>query len=305
MELTIINQKQDLLERISQQKKQGKKIGFVPTMGALHAGHASLIERSVAENDHTVVSIFVNPKQFGPTEDLNHYPRNLKNDSELCAQHGANILFAPNAQDIYPENFATTVCVAPSLSSILCGQFRPTHFAGVTTVVSLLLNLVQPTHLYLGQKDYQQVQVIKQMCQDLGFLTHIVMAPIVRESDGLAMSSRNQYLTPEARQKASFIPRALAKIAHQYLNQEHCTEQLKQEALLTLKQAGLTPQYLEFRLARDLTKIVNSHTTEDTVVLLAQPIELNGISTRLIDNIILSRHPHFIDSLRTLLQKTL
>lgn len=305
MTLTVITQKEDLLTHINQQKEQRKKIGFVPTMGALHAGHGSLIARSVAENDHTVVSIFVNPKQFGPTEDLDKYPRTLNADSQLCAQQGANIIFAPHVQGLYPEGFATTVSVAPNLSSILCGQFRPTHFTGVTTVVSLLLHLVQPTNLYLGQKDYQQVQIIKQMCRDLMFPTNIVTAPTFRETDGLAMSSRNQYLVPEARQKAAFIPKALAKIAYGYLNQELSVEKLKQEALLELKQAGLTPQYLEFRLAHDLTKTVDSHLTDDTAVLLAQPVELNGISTRLIDNIILSRQPHSIDSLHTLLQRTL
>ncbi len=191
---------------------KSKSIGFVPTMGALHEGHMSLIKRARTENDVVVASIFVNPLQFGANEDLQSYPRTLERDIEKLEEAQTDILFLPEEQAIYPEGFCTYVSVE-GLSERLCGAFRKGHFTGVTTVVCKLLNLVKPTRLYLGQKDYQQMQIIKKMTEHLNMDIDIVGCRTIRESDGLAMSSRNSYLTPKERQAATVIYRTLSALS--------------------------------------------------------------------------------------------
>jgi pantoate--beta-alanine ligase len=195
-----------------QARAEGRVVGFVPTMGALHAGHLSLIERARRECDPVIASIFVNPKQFGPQEDFSKYPRTLEKDSGKLAAAGVGALFLPEAAEMYPAGFLTYVNVE-GLSERLEGGTRPGHFRGVTTVVLKLLEIVQPAFAYFGRKDAQQARLITIMARDLNLDTQIVLGPIVRENDGLAMSSRNVYLTPEERRAAAVLPRALAAAA--------------------------------------------------------------------------------------------
>jgi pantoate--beta-alanine ligase len=189
-------------------RTNGGGIGFVPTMGYLHAGHMELVARARAENEIVVASIFVNPLQFGPTEDLTRYPRDLERDRTMLEKAGVDILFAPGVGDMYPHPMKTVVDV-PELGCELEGAVRPGHFAGVATVVSKLFNIVQPNNAYFGEKDYQQVVIIKRMADDLALPVRIVSVPTVRDADGLALSSRNVYLSEEERRAAVIIPRAL------------------------------------------------------------------------------------------------
>lgn len=200
----------EVRQQIKKWKSEGKTVGFVPTMGYLHEGHASLIEKSVKENDKTVVSIFVNPMQFGMGEDLESYPRDLDRDCDLCRKLGADIVFNPESDEMYRENFCTYVDMSV-LTEELCGLSRPVHFRGVQTVVMKLFNIVTPDRAYFGQKDAQQLAIIKKMVSDLNMDIEIVGCPIVREEDGLAKSSRNTYLSKEERQAALVLSRALKK----------------------------------------------------------------------------------------------
>lgn len=190
-------------------RKEGKSIGFVPTMGALHRGHLSLIRRARRENNVVVVSIFVNPTQFGPREDFRRYPRNLKRDAEICKKVGVDYIFAPSVKEMYPEGYVTYVNVEGYLTETLEGNSRPRHFRGVVTVVAKLFNIVQPDRAYFGEKDYQQLLVIEKMVADLNLPVKIIPCPLVREKDGLAMSSRNVYLSPEQRKAALVLNKAL------------------------------------------------------------------------------------------------
>lgn len=189
-------------------KKEGLSIGLVPTMGYLHEGHKSLIDRAVAENDRVVVSIFVNPIQFGPTEDLESYPRDLKADSLLCEKAGAALIFVPEPSEMYGEDFTTFVDMS-GVTGELCGKSRPIHFRGVCTVVNKLFNIAMPDRAYFGQKDAQQLAVIRRMVRNLNMNLEIVGCPIIREADGLAKSSRNTYLSAEERQAALVLSRAI------------------------------------------------------------------------------------------------
>lgn len=191
-------------------RREGKRIGFVPTMGAFHEGHISLMRRARADNDIVVVSIFVNPIQFGRGEDFDSYPRDLYGDLAQAERAGVDLVFAPSAEAIYPKGFQTYVDVT-ELTEGLCGASRPGHFRGVTTVVAKLFNLVTPHRAYFGQKDYQQTLVVRRLVADLNFDLDIVILPTVRESDGLAMSSRNVRLTPPQRRAASVVPESLSR----------------------------------------------------------------------------------------------
>lgn len=194
----------ELREALEPARRSGQKIGLVPTMGALHEGHLSLVRACRAECDLTVVSIYVNPSQFGPTEDFARYPRTLQADLELLASCGAEIAFAPSDAEVYPDGYATWVEVG-SVARPLEGECRPGHFRGVATIVLKLLNMVGPQIAYFGQKDYQQALVVRRLVQDLNVPTTIRLCPIVREPDGLAMSSRNRYLAPEERKRAAVL----------------------------------------------------------------------------------------------------
>ncbi len=195
---------------VEQARRDGKRIGLVPTMGALHAGHMSLIDAAVAKCDYVVVSIFVNPTQFGPNEDLDEYPRDLEADSRLCAEAGVELIFAPDVSEMYPSRNMTWVNVA-ELTTGLCGRNRPGHFRGVTTVCNKLFNIVRPDIAFFGQKDAQQAVVIKRMVADTNLPLEIEICPTVREKDGLAMSSRNKYLDAQQRKDALLLYEALTR----------------------------------------------------------------------------------------------
>ncbi len=206
--VTTISEARLALEQL---RAAGKSIGLVPTMGALHEGHAKLFHRAKRENQIAVVSIFVNPTQFGPNEDFHRYPRPFENDVALCAEAGIDIIFNPEPAELYPAGFQTFVEVL-ELQKPLCGASRPIHFRGVATVVLKLLQIVQPQRVYFGQKDAQQARLVLQMVRDLDVPVEVVICPIVREPDGLAMSSRNRYLSPEDRRNATVLFRALEMI---------------------------------------------------------------------------------------------
>lgn len=197
---------------VNEWKKQGLTVGLVPTMGFLHEGHRSLIKTSVQDNDKTVVSIFVNPIQFGKNEDLDAYPRDLKRDSALCERDGVDLIFNPEPEEMYPSDFFTYTDVE-MLTNGLCGASRPGHFRGVCTIVSKLFHIVDPNRAYFGQKDAQQLAVIKKMVRDLNFDLEIIGCPTIRETDGLAKSSRNTYLNKEERSQAIIISQALKMVA--------------------------------------------------------------------------------------------
>lgn len=206
--MNISNSITDVREYVSKWKLEGLKIGFVPTMGYLHEGHKSLIDRAVKENDRVVVSIFVNPTQFGPKEDLANYPRDLERDASLCSDSGVDLIFAPEVDEMYFDDFCSFVDME-GLTKELCGKSRPIHFRGVCTIVCKLFNIVSPDNAYFGEKDAQQLAVIKRMVRDLNFNVNIIGCPIVRENDGLAKSSRNTYLNDEERKAATILNKAL------------------------------------------------------------------------------------------------
>lgn len=208
----VVRRVAELREAVARWRAAGESIGLVPTMGALHEGHLTLVRRAKAENARAVGTLFVNPTQFAPHEDLASYPRDEANDLVQFAAAGADLVFAPAVEEMYPSGFATTVTVA-GLTDHLCGPHRPGHFAGVATVVSKLLNQAQADAAYFGEKDWQQLQVIRRLAADLDIPTRIVGVPTVREADGLALSSRNRYLSPEQRRIALALPRGLADLA--------------------------------------------------------------------------------------------
>lgn len=254
------------------------KIGFVPTMGALHKGHLSLVERCHSESDLTVVSIYVNPTQFGPQEDLNHYPRNLEKDIDLLRNYHVDIVFTPDDVQMYPEGYCTWVQVE-GLSDILCGASRPGHFRGVATIVLKLMHIVNPKFMFMGMKDYQQIIVLEKMIEDLNLETKIVRCPIVREPDGLAMSSRNSYLTPDERQRATCLIKAL-KNAQKMVNEGYLESSiLISEAENIIKQANGRIDYI---------KIVDGSTLQELPEVRSGSRMMLAVyigNTRLIDNI--------------------
>ena len=275
----------ELQKIVKETKKAGKSIGLVPTMGALHEGHASLIKAAHAENDFTIVSDFVNPTQFGPTEDLDAYPRTLDHDCKLAEEMGADVLFAPSPNEMYPSRDMTWVEVTGDITKVLCGRTRPIHFRGVATVVSKLFNLAQPDKAYFGQKDAQQAQVLKRMVKDLFFPLEIRVMPIVREADGLAKSSRNVYLNKAERSAAVILSKALAKAKAAFEAGERdsaklialVTEMIQTEPLSNI-------DYVEMYQLPDLTPAEKTVTTNH---LLAVAVKFG--TTRLIDNVILQK----------------
>ena len=261
-------------------------IAFVPTMGALHEGHASLIRRAAASGNAVVVSDFVNPTQFGPGEDFERYPRDLAHDAAIAEAAGADVLYAPAVDEVYPDGFATTVDPGP-LATELCGARRPGHFAGVATVVTRLYGLIGPTRAIFGRKDYQQFVLMQQVARDLALGVEVIGAPTVREPDGLALSSRNRYLSPSERHTAAEVPSALRRLARAYAAGER-TEPLLLQAAAT---EGLELEYLALR-ATDLSAY---QPAAPAVALIA--CHVGG--TRLIDNIELN--PAAPDAAATLL----
>ena len=278
--MKVLRRLQALKKTIRAFKNKKESVGFVPTMGYLHEGHLALVRRAQKENDRVVVSIFVNPLQFGPKEDLKRYPRDLKRDARMLKALDADVLFIPDAAAFYPKDFQTSVSVA-RLSRPLCGVARPTHFAGVATVVLKLLNSVSPDRLYLGQKDYQQFRVVEQMVQDLGIPVDVRLCPIVREKDGLALSSRNYHLDAEERMQASALNRALGKAEESIRKGHRGAEKLKQLMRQELAKAGRARvDYAEIVDAESLLPVVQLQPGQKVELALAVFFS----KTRLIDN---------------------
>jgi pantoate--beta-alanine ligase len=272
----------ELSDLLAPWRADGRRVAFVPTMGNLHAGHFSLIARAREHADVVVASVFVNPTQFGPGEDFARYPRTPEADASALAANGCDVLFLPDATELYPDGPANAVVVrVPGLSDILEGAVRPGHFEGVATVVARLFNRVQPDVAVFGQKDYQQLLVIRRMARDLGWPIAIVAAPIVREANGLAMSSRNQYLAPVERERASAIHATLMWMGAASARAEQPLDAIETEAGRRLQAAGLVPDYAVLRDAGDLSPSVGR--SQPLVALVAA----RSGTTRLIDNLLI------------------
>jgi pantoate--beta-alanine ligase len=258
------------------------RLGFVPTMGNLHAGHLALVDAARAENDRVAVSIFVNPTQFGPHEDFQRYPRTMEADATALQARGCDLLFAPDVPTLYPPG-AETFVVPGTVAEPLCGGFRPGHFRGVTTVVAALFNLVRPTHAYFGQKDWQQGMVLRRMVLDLAFPLEMVLVPTVREADGLAMSSRNQYLQADDRRKATAIHAALAAVARAHAQDETRPAWLR---TLLVEQLAMEPALkVQYADVVDAETLLPIDSIEDRPAVAAVAAYLGA--TRLIDNVTL------------------
>ena len=275
--MLIYGQIEQVREAVKAWKKEGKSVGFVPTMGYLHEGHKSLIDAARRENDKVVVSIFVNPMQFGPTEDLDSYPRDLNRDAKLCEDAGVDIIFHPEPEEMYADGFCSYVDMN-GLTTELCGKTRPIHFRGVQTVVLKLFHIVTPDRAYFGQKDAQQLAVIKRMVKDLNVDTEIIGCPIIREEDGLAKSSRNTYLSPEERKAALCLSKAVKA------GQEAIHTGIPAEELLGKMRAVIEAEPLA---KIDYVSMVDALTMQpvekaDRSVLVAMAVYIG--KTRLIDN---------------------
>ncbi len=281
--MEIITSVAEMQERATAALAAGKTISFVPTMGYLHDGHATLLREGRSRGDLLVLSIFVNPTQFGVGEDFESYPRDLERDSETARENGVDIIFSPVASEMYPPGYQTYVNVE-AVSLPLCGASRPGHFRGVTTVVAKLFNIVKPTFALFGEKDYQQLVVLRRMVRDLNMDLEIIGVPTVREKDGLAMSSRNSYLSPEERKSALCLSRSLAAACDLYRAGEVVVERLRAEVLRILEGEPLARiDYAEFRDGDSLEEV--DRADERTVLALAVRIG----STRLIDNTMIGR----------------
>lgn len=253
--MKIVSTVAELKKVLAATRQQKRSVGFVPTMGALHEGHEALLAQAVSENDVTVLSIFVNPTQFAPNEDFSRYPRTFDDDCIRAQRAGVDIVFAPTPEVIYPQGWSTYIDVE-GVTEGLCGRFRPGHFRGVATVVYRLFRLVQPKRAYFGQKDLQQCLVIARMVRDLRLPVRIIACPTVREADGLALSSRNRYLSAEERAKATVIPKALEAVGREFENGNRQVEALvatAKKALATVPEFEL--QYAEIRSLPDLQPI--------------------------------------------------
>jgi len=280
--MKIIHTVKEVKEIVNEWKKENKTIGFVPTMGYLHNGHKSLIDRAVKENEKTVVSIFVNPIQFGPNEDLESYPRDMERDSKLCEEAGVDLIFAPDKDEMYGESFYSFVGVN-TLTEELCGKSRPVHFQGVCTVVTKLFNIVTPDHAYFGQKDAQQLAIIKRMVKDLNMNLEVIGCPIVREEDGLATSSRNTYLNQEERKAALILKNTLDAATKLIKVNVTDTEELLKKLRTHIELEPLAKiDYIE--VVDTLTMKPVKEVNEDSMIAMAVYIG----KTRLIDNMLIS-----------------
>ena len=279
----IVRTVEEVQAAVARARGLGLNIGFVPTMGALHEGHAALIRAAGLPSAFVVVSIFVNPTQFGPNEDYSKYPRSLDADQQVCAAAGANLIFAPSADEMYPTNAAAFVDVS-KLGDALCGASRPGHFRGVCTVVLKLFNIVAPDVAYFGAKDYQQARIIQQMVSDLNVPVIVKVEPTVREADGLALSSRNRYLSAEQRAAAPSIYRALQATQDRVSNSE---------GDVSILEAGLRAELAAIPGARiDYASIVDAETLQSLVLLDRPAVAAVAVylgTTRLIDNIVLGK----------------
>jgi len=274
----------ELRAAVARARSEGKRIAFVPTMGNLHSGHIALVTKAAQRADFVVASIFVNPLQFGPNEDLASYPRTLAADQEKLLQAGCQLLFTPVVEEMYPHGMADqTIVRVPVVSEGLCGGSRPGHFDGVSTVVSKLFNMVQPDLAIFGQKDYQQLAVVNALVRDLNMPIQIIGEPTVRAADGLALSSRNGYLSEEQRAIAPALYRIISQIGDALRNGQQNYAELLEEGKKQLERAGMRPDYLEIRNGVTLRPVAENE--QDLVVLGAAFLG----NTRLIDNLHLTR----------------
>ena len=282
MSIKIKSSPIEIRNQVKEWRRQGLTVGLVPTMGYLHEGHQSLIKKSVEQNDKTVVSVFVNPIQFGPNEDLATYPRDLDRDARLCEETGADLIFHPEPSDMYEDDFCTFVDM-DRVTKNLCGKTRPTHFRGVCTVCSKLFHIVGPDRAYFGQKDAQQLAVIRRMVRDLNFDLEIVGCPIIREDDGLAKSSRNTYLSPQEREAATVLHKALMLGRKAIEDGENNTTIVKELIRQTIEAEPLSKidyvEIVDFDSIEPIDEI-----RQNTLIAVAVYIG----STRLIDNEIIS-----------------
>ncbi|MGA8217166.1 MAG: pantoate--beta-alanine ligase [Solirubrobacterales bacterium] len=284
--MKVIRTRSELREALTQPRRRGERIGLVPTMGYFHEGHLSLMRRARENCDVVVVSLFVNPSQFGPGEDLEAYPRDEDRDAGLAEREGVDLLWMPDAESMYPDGFATSVEVANSLTGVLEGDPEhrgPSHFRGVTTVVAKLFNSVEPDVAYFGRKDAQQALVIERMTRDLDFPIEIAVLPTVREEDGLALSSRNAYLTAEQREQATAISRALGAAESAARGGETSIESLVEVARNELRNSGIEPEYVEARAAEDLSPVAELNGRPVLVAIAARVGR-----ARLIDNVLIT-----------------
>ncbi|MDO5524350.1 MAG: pantoate--beta-alanine ligase [Bacteroidia bacterium] len=278
----IITTIKELRTYLDTHRQSGKTIGFVPTMGFLHEGHLSLIRRAKAENDIVVMSDFVNPTQFAPNEDFESYPRNIEQDEQLAVGAGADIVFYPSVQEMYPTDSSTFVEVMGDITKVLCGASRPSHFRGVTTVVAMLFNIVQPHRAYFGQKDAQQAAVLIKMVNDLHMNIELIVCPIVREEDGLAMSSRNIYLSADERAQAVVLNQALLKAKAAFENGETDVQKLIGIISGKINEAPLA--HIDYV---NIYEYPSLKTTEEIGAKALAAVAVKFGKTRLIDNIIL------------------
>lgn len=281
--IKVVHTIKEVREQVKQWRREGLSVGLVPTMGYLHEGHQSLIAKSVDENDKTVVSVFVNPMQFAPSEDLESYPRDLEADAKLCDKTGADLIFNPEPEEMYTDGFCSFVDMNGPTAQ-LCGKSRPIHFRGVCTVVSKLFNIVTPDRAYFGQKDAQQLAVIKRMVTDLNVPVEIVGCPIIREIDGLAKSSRNTYLNAEERKAALILSQTV--FMGQKLVQEGLTDAKKLVALMKKNIEKEPLAKIDYVEAVDFDDISIKDTISDNT-LIAMAVYIG--KTRLIDNFIVER----------------
>lgn len=279
--MMILKTIDEVRKQVNSWRKEGYSIALVPTMGYLHEGHKSLIEKAHSENKKVVVSVFVNPIQFGPNEDYDKYPRDIEKDSKLCESAGADLIFNPEVSEMYPEEILTTVKLS-KLTSGLCGAKRPGHFDGVCTVVSKLFNIVKPDRAYFGEKDAQQLAVIKKMVKDLNFDIEIIGCPIVREESGLAKSSRNAYLSEEEKKSALILSKSLFKAKELIQNGEKSVAKIEDFLIKNLSsEPSARIDYVEivdFKTIENIEEI-----KDETLIAIAVYIG----KTRLIDNIII------------------
>jgi len=283
--MEIVNRRKRMMSIARKlRREENRTIGLVPTMGALHEGHLNLIHEARAMCDVVVVSIFVNPTQFGPGEDFGAYPRDLTADSALLAEYNVDYVFAPTMEEIYPQGFSTFV-TTESLSEQLEGASRPGHFRGVTTIVAILFNIVRPHFAFFGQKDAQQSVIVKQMVRDLAFNTEIVVLPVVREESGLAMSSRNEYLNDEQRQAATVLSRALSQARAAYEDGEYGAARLIELVRSIIEKEPLAR--IDYVSLNDAESLETLDKIEDRPALLSLAVFIG--KTRLIDNAVLGK----------------
>lgn len=282
--MEIINRRQRMFSVARKLRRESKTVGFVPTMGALHSGHLELVKEARQSCDVVIVSIFVNPTQFNDPADLEKYPRDLTADAAMLAEYGVDFIYAPEPHDVYPDGFATYVNVE-GLTDTMEGASRPGHFRGVATVVTILFNTIRPDRAFFGQKDAQQVAVIKRLTVDLGFETEIFVVPTIREEHGLAMSSRNERLSPEARQRASVIIESLRAAKLEFKKGERNATRLAE-----IVRSGIENQPMasvDYVSIVDATSLQPVDKIGDSETLVAVAVDLDGV--RLIDNVLLNR----------------